>query len=211
MKRLEKSGRTVEEAIEAALSELDVSRDEVKIEVIEEGSRGFLGIGRRPSQVEVTKLEQENPRAEKAEKFLRDILDAMGFSDCTVEAKLEGRRLQLDVSGKDVGVLIGKRGQTLNDLQYLISLGTNHGPGEYLRINLDIEGYRQKRAESLVQLAENTAQRVTQEGRRRVLEPMNPYDRRIIHTALQDNNQVVTRSEGREPYRRVVVAPKSED
>ncbi len=211
MKRIEKKGRTVKEAIEAALSELDVSRDQVEIKVIEEGSRGFLGIGGRPSQVEVTISEKKNPRAEKAEKFLSQILDAMGLSGYSLEAKLEDTRLFLDVTGKDLGILIGKRGQTLNDLQYIVSLGTNHGPGEYIRIILDVEGYRQKREQSLTQLAKNIAQSVISGGRRRVLEPMNPQERRIIHTALQDNEDVYTYSEGRDPYRRVVVALKPEE
>lgn len=211
MKRIEKKGRTVEEAIEAALSELDVSRDQVEIKVIEEGSRGFLGIGGRPSQVEVTISEKKNPRAEKAEKFLSQILDAMGLSGYSLEAKLEDTRLFIDVTGKDLGILIGKRGQTLNDLQYIVSLGTNHGPGEYIRIILDVEGYRQKREQALTQLAQNIAQSVISGGRRRVLEPMNPQERRIIHTALQDNEDVYTYSEGRDPYRRVVVALKPEE
>lgn len=208
MKRVEKSGKTVEEAIEAALLELKANRDEVEINVIEEGTRGFFGIGGRPFLVEVTLREKNNPRAKKAETFLKSILDAMGITNYNLEAKVENTQLYLDVTGRDLGVLIGKRGQTLNDLQYLVSLATNHGAGEYLRIILDVEGYRQKREESLTQLAHNIAQKVISQSRRKVLEPMNPQERRIIHTALQDNKDVYTYSEGKEPYRRVIVAPR---
>lgn len=206
MERIEKTGKTVDEAVQEALSELNASRDEVDVKVLEEGSRGFFGIGGRPFLVEVMKIEKKNPRAEKAENFLKQVLAAMKIPSYTVEAKQEGMQLYLNVYGKDMGILIGKRGQTLNALQYLVSLATNHGPGEYLRIILDVEGYRERREETLIQLANNIAQRVVTQGRRKVLEPMNPQERRIIHTALQDNKDVYTYSEGRDPYRRVIIA-----
>jgi spoIIIJ-associated protein len=209
--KVEKTGRTVEEAIQEALNELNVSREEVDVQVLEEGSRGFLGIGSRPYVVEVTLRQKENPKVAKAEEFLRQILAAMDINNYQLEAKYDGTQLSLELTGPNLGTLIGKRGQTLNDLQYIISLATNRAGGEFLRISLDVGGYRRKRAEALSNLANSVAEKVVAQGRRKALEPMNPRERRIIHTALQDNNNVYTYSEGKEPFRRVIIAPKNSE
>ncbi len=206
--KVKKTGKTIDEAVAEALTELKVSREKVDVQVLEEGNRGFLGIGSRPCMVEVSVREEKSPKARKAETFLQQLLSAMGITNYHLKStQTDATQLHLDLTGSNLGILIGKRGQTLNDLQYLVSLATNRGEGEYLRIILDVEGYRQKREESLTLLAHNIAQKVISQGRRKVLEPMNPQERRIIHTALQDNKDVCTFSEGKEPFRRVIIAP----
>lgn len=144
-----------------------------------------------------------------AGKFLADIFVAM---DLKVEIKMAydatARTLDIDLDGEEMGVLIGKRGQTLDSLQYLVSLVVNKGTGEYIRVKADTENYRQRRKETLENLAKNIAYKVKSTRRAVSLEPMNPYERRIIHSALQNDRYVTTHSEGDEPFRRVVVTPK---
>lgn len=196
------TGRTVEEAIEAALRALGARRDEVEIEVLEEGSKGFLGLlGSRQARVRVSLL--ENP--ERAIKgFLEKVLSAMAL-----EAGVEVRRREdyflVSFYGRDLGLLIGRRGETLNALQYLTNLAVSRMIGERVRIVLDAEGYRKRREQALVRLARRLSERVKRTGNKVVLEPMTPQERRIIHTALQNDSQVVTYSEGEEPNRKVVI------
>ncbi|QXM07020.1 RNA-binding cell elongation regulator Jag/EloR [Crassaminicella indica] len=205
MKFTEKTGKTVEEAVKSALEELKVTRDKVEIEVIEEPSKGFLGlIGTRLAKIRVTV--KDHPE-EAAVEFLNSI-----FKDMKLEAhcktKLKEDSLYIEILGKDMGVLIGRRGQTLDAIQYLVSLVVNKDRENYLRVIVDTENYRKKREQTLVRLANKLANQVKIRGKDIVLEPMNPYERRIIHSTLQNHPYVQTRSEGEEPFRKVVIAVK---
>lgn len=202
---IEKRGRTVEEALAEALKALDATEDEVEVTIIDEGSKGFLGIiGGKNAAVKVKrKFDPERI----AKDFLREVFLAMGII-IKIETKLKEKQLFIDISGDDMGILIGKRGQTLDSLQYLVNLVVNKGNAPYISITLDTENYRQRRKETLEALAHNLAKKVKQSGRKIVLEPMNPYERRIIHATLQNNKFVTTYSEGEEPLRNVVIALK---
>lgn len=142
-----------------------------------------------------------------AKEFLREMFVAMGII-VNIETELKEKQLLINLSGSDMGILIGKRGQTLDSIQYLVNLVVNKGNAPYLSITLDTENYRQRRKETLESLAYNLAKKVKQTGKKVVLEPMNPYERRIIHSSLQNNKYVTTYSEGEEPYRNVVIALK---
>lgn len=200
---VETSAKTAEMAIEAALKKLGVSRADADIVVLSEGQRGILGIGSREASVRVSVKDTPERRAVE---FIKGVTDHMGMS-ATVEAVDSPETLNVDVEGENMGALIGHHGETLDALQYLTSLVVNRGRDEYHRVLLDTEGYREKRIEALKQLAERTAVRASRIGRV-ALEPMNPYERRILHTALQDNPRVTTYSEGEEPYRRVIIVRK---
>ena len=206
-KAIEKTGKTVEEAINNSLSELNLTRDKVDVEVLDEGNRGLFGLlGSRLAKVKVT---VKYDYALEAKSFLRQILDNMDIkAEINVEDTENG--LKINMTGPDMGILIGYRGETLDALQYLISLVINKSKTstEYKRVILDTENYRQKREETLIKLANRIAIKARNQKRNVVLEPMNPYERRIIHSALQDNPYVTTRSEGEEPYRKVVVELK---
>lgn len=205
MEQIKKSGKTVDEAIQEALKELNASQDEVDVTVIEEGSKGFLGMfGGKDAVVLVTK--KFNPE-KVAENFLREIFLAMGII-VKITTKLKDKQLFIDLHGDDMGILIGKRGQTLDALQYLVNLAVNKGNAPYISIMLDTENYRQRRKETLESLAFNLAKKVKQTKKSVVLEPMNPYERRIIHSSLQNDRYVTTYSEGEEPFRNVVIALK---
>mgnify|MGYP000294538026 CR=1 FL=1 len=202
-KSIEKTGKTVEEAIQAALSELGLEKHKVDIQVVEEGSRGLFGlIGSKDARVIVTPKQTGEDRARE---FLSSIFNTMNME---VELEFEEKDGQLDInmSGPNMGVLIGKRGETLDSLQYLTSLVVNKGDEKYIRVSIDTENYRKKREEALVRLAKKLANRVIKYRRNITLEPMNPYERRIIHSALQNNKMVTTYSIGDEPNRRVVIA-----
>ena len=206
MKTIEVNGRTVDEALETALKELKVDKDKVTVEVIDEGSRGFLNLrGAKPARIKVT---IKRNAAEDAKEFLHDVLEAMGIS-AELEIKEEKGLLSINISGDKMGLVIGYRGETLDSLQYLTSLVVNKNhEDEYMRVSLDTEHYRQKREEILIRVAQKTAYKVKKSGRPYKLEPMNPYERRIIHSALQEYNDINTYSEGEEPFRRVVVSIK---
>lgn len=206
MKFIEMTGRTVEEAVKNALTELKVTEDKVEVEVIEEGSKGFFKIiGAKPAKVRV-KVKRDY--AYEAKAFLTDILDTMGIK-AEIRVKEEKDTIKIILTGREMGVLIGYRGETLDSLQYLVSLVINKGhEGEYKRVILDTENYRQKREETLKRLAGKIAYKVRKTGKNVKLEPMNPYERRIIHSVLQEDPYVQTHSEGDEPYRRVVVELK---
>ena len=200
------SAKTVDDAITEACQKFTVTSDKLDYIVEEEGSSGFLGIGAKPA---VIKARVKSSVAYKAKDFLRDVFDAM---DLTVVIDLkydeENRNIEIDLKGDDMGVLIGKRGQTLDSLQYLVSLVVNRDVEEYIRVKVDTEDYRKRRKETLENLAKNIAYKVKRTKRPVSLEPMNPYERRIIHSALQGDKYVTTHSEGDEPYRRVVVTLK---
>ena len=239
MEYMEFKGKTKNDAITEACRHFSIPSDKLDYEVVDEGKTGFLGMGARPAVIrarvkEEEKVEESKPikldeepviatvkaASEKVEdidveavssKFLADVFAAMGIR-VNIEAKYNDslRTLEVDLSGDEMGVLIGKRGQTLDSLQYLISLVVNKGTNEYIRVKVDTENYRQRRRETLENLAKNIAYKVKRTRRPVSLEPMNPYERRIIHSALQNDKYVTTHSEGDEPFRRVVVTPKRE-
>lgn len=280
MDYVEVSAKTVDEAITKACIELEVSSDRLEIQVISEGSSGFLGFGSKPAVIKVRKKEepawepeeempvpaeekQESPAQEEkpvkrevpkkdpvkkeaprkepvkkeehrkpeaprekeapvikkeeeivmmkasAQSFLDGVFKAMELPvDITMEYNQEQGSLDIDFAGEDMGILIGKRGQTLDSLQYLVSLVVNKDQKDYVRVKLDTENYRKRRKETLENLAKNIAYKVRRTRKPVSLEPMNPYERRIIHSALQNNRYVETYSEGNEPYRHVVIALK---
>ena len=283
MEFLEVSAKTVEEAITKACIDLGQSSDQLEIQVITEGSTGFLGIGSKPAVIQVRKKEPEIPeekipeavieetaepkenkretkneqkKAQKpakqkqerkkeqpaeepeeteenpvfrekkeeipertneeivmmkaaASQFLESVFKAMDLPvDITMEYEKETGSLNVDFAGEDMGILIGKRGQTLDSLQYLVSLVVNKDQKNYVRVKLDTEDYRKRRKDTLENLAKNIASKVKRTQKPVSLEAMNPYERRIIHSALQNNRSVETYSEGNEPYRHVVVVPK---
>ncbi|BEP30451.1 RNA-binding cell elongation regulator Jag/EloR [Helicovermis profundi] len=199
---IEKTGKTIEEALRFALIELEATEDEVNYEVIEEPAKGLLKIfSAKEAKIKVTLKE---PAIRIAEEFLNDILDKMSIF-AKVNSEIVGKNLNIKMEGKDMAVLIGRRGQTLDSLQYLISLVVNKDREDYLRVILDTENYRNKRKETLEKLAHKLAYKARKMRKDIVLEPMNPYERRIIHSTLQSNNSVSTRSQGEEPYRKVVI------
>jgi len=204
MKTIEKSGRTVDEAIASALEELGVPSDRVRIEVIDEGKGGFLGIGARPSVVRVSLKES---RAGKVENFLGDICEAMGIG-VHIEVHSDEEYVHVDVTGQEAGILIGHHGQTLDALQYLCNLAAARADENGPRVLLDVEGYRKRRTQTLTSLATRLAERVARTGESAALEPMSAQERRVIHLALQDNPEVYTTSDGEDPFRRVVIHVK---
>lgn len=206
MEYIEISAKTVDDAITEACRKLLIPSEKLDYIVLEEGSTGFLGIGSRPA---VIKARAKSSVADKAKDFLKEVFDAMNMV-VVVDVKYdeENRNVDIDLSGDEMGVLIGKRGQTLDSLQYLVSLVVNKDVEEYIRVKVDTENYRKRRKETLESLAKNIAYKVKRTKRPVSLEPMNPYERRIIHSALQNDKYVTTHSEGEEPFRRVVVTMK---
>ncbi len=206
MEYREFTGKTVEDAVMEATIKLETTSDRMEYEVLEKGSNGFLGIGSKPARIRARKVMET---AERAEKFLMDVLEAMDLkATVSMEENKEERTLDIDLAGDDMGVLIGKRGQTLDSLQYLVSLVVNKGEDDYIRVKVDTENYRQRRKDTLENLAKNIASKVRRTGKPVTLEPMNPYERRVIHSALQNDRYVETHSEGEEPFRKVVVSLK---
>ena len=205
MDKITKSGKTVDDALHEALKELNASKDEVEVTVIDEGIKGFLGMfGAKDAVIQVVR--KFNPE-KIAVTFLNEMFQAMHMN-VSIETKLKEKQLSIELSGDEIGILIGKRGQTLDSIQYLVSLVVNKGNSPYISILLDTENYRQRRKETLESLAYNLAKKVKQTKRNVVLEPMNPYERRIIHSTLQNDRYVTTYSEGEEPYRNVVITLK---
>lgn len=201
---VEKSGKSVQEAVNLALEELQADRDSVEIEVLDEGSKGLFGIGGKSARVRVT---LNMSQSDDARVFLTDVFNKMKIS-VEIESEEDEEAVQLKIKGKDSGIIIGRRGETLDALQYLTSLVVNKNKEEYKRVTVDIENYRQKREETLVRLASRLADRVSRYRKNVTLEPMNPYERRIIHSSLQNNKFVETYSVGEEPNRKVVIAPR---
>lgn len=297
MKYSEKWGNTVDIAVEFALADLKLTREQVRVTVLEEPSKGFFGIGSKLAKVRVEEIEAEKPAQENRDSrertsgpsekqperqpekqpkkeegkeivviekcgvegedtrasryrkskprrtvktadedgespemfeevkvlgerpgdlaeaedhpvkdFLEDVLRQMGLN-MQVRVFVNADSIYADLEGEDSGTVIGKRGATLDSLQYLASLMANKGKSGYVRVVIDAEGYRQKRERTLERLAFKQADRVSRSGRSVKLEPMNPYERKVIHTALQARKEVTTRSEGEEPYRRVIIEP----
>ena len=231
MKTLEIKGKTVEEAIESGLKELSASMENISYEVLQQPSRGFLGVfGVKPAivklslkekavEVKEARIETTNTNLKDkketsqyevtAKKFLRDVLNNMNIM-CEIHVEDTKEALKVNLVGPDMGILIGHRGETLDSLQYLLSLVVNkeHKDQKYKRVVIDTENYRKKREETLIRLANKLASKVKKTGKDVRLEPMNPYERRVIHSALQGSKVILTRSEGEEPYRRVVISLK---
>ena len=206
MEFVEISAKTVSDAITEACKNFGVPSDKLEYEVVEEGTSGFLGIGAKPA---VIKARVKNTLEDNVKEFLNKVFEAMKMV-VVVDVKYneEEKTVDIDLSGDEMGVLIGKRGQTLDSLQYLVSLVVNKETEEYVRVKVDTENYRERRKETLENLAKNIAYKVKRTKRSVSLEPMNPYERRIIHSALQNDRYVTTHSEGEEPFRRVVVTLK---
>ena len=250
MRSIESKAKTMEEAVSLGLEQLGVSFEDVNIDILDEGHKGFLGLlGAKPVVVRLTVKENaeetnvlkdvklglnpEKPKAEKparpatakpagkkapaekpapkaekpAEKPIEKKAPAAPTDGVAPEAKAEDDEgnVRVDMHGDTLGILIGRRGETLDALQYLTSLYVNRGQEGYTRVTLDTENYRAKREEALTRLANRMANRAVKTGRKVVLEPMNPYERRILHSALQKNENVSTHSEGEEPNRHVVI------
>ena len=201
------SGKNVDEALTEALIKLETTSDKVEWEVIEKESNGILGIfSKKEAKIRV-KLKKNSVTA--ARDFLLEVFEAMQLKvDIDIDYNEEESTMDIDIKGGDMGILIGKRGQTLDSLQYLTSLVVNKEAKSYIKVKLDTENYRERRKETLENLARNIAHKVKRTRRKVVLEPMNPYERRIIHSALQSDKFVETHSEGEEPYRKVVVTLK---
>ena len=221
IKCLEKSGRTEDEAVAAALAELGMDRDDVSVTVVERAKSGFLGIGASPAVVRVEYEAPDEPAPEAEAKpaeeapaqdypeiraFLTGLLERMGTkADIEIPAR-DSKGVVVNLSGPNMGAVIGRRGETLDAIQHLTNYVVNRGSDKHMHISVDAESYRAKREESLVRLAEKMAAKVIKYKRSMALEPMNSYERHIIHTALQDYEGVTTSSTGTEPNRRVVVS-----
>ncbi len=208
-KSLEFSGKTEDEALEAALLELGKERDEVSVEIIKRAKPGFLGLGGTPAVVKVSYEEEEEEPSDlgQLKEFLTGLFERMGVSaDIAAEMEEDGKAIHAELSGKNVGSLIGRRGETLDAIQHLANYVINKNRSERIRINIDAENYRAKRADALSRLAVKVAEKVVKYRRNVTLEPMNAYERHVIHTALQEFEGVTTYSTGTEPNRRVVVA-----
>lgn len=206
MEFIEFTGKTVDEALTEAAIKLETTSDNLDWKVIETGSNGILGIGKKPA---IIKAKKKDSIEDVARDFLNKVFAAMNIV-VTVDIKVSetDRTMDINLAGDEMGILIGKRGQTIDSLQYLVSLVVNKESKEYLRVKIDTENYRERRKTTLEELAKNIAYKVKRTKRPVSLEPMNPYERRIIHSALQNDRYVTTKSEGEEPYRHIIVLLK---
>lgn len=206
MEFIEVSAKTVDDAITEASIKLGITSDKIEVEVIEKGSTGFLGIKSKPA---IIKARKKNDTVDNIREFLENVFSAMDM-EVTIDIKKaeDDKVYEVELSGKEMGLLIGKRGQTLDSLQYLTNLAVNKHSDGYIKVKLDTEDYRQRRKDTLENLAKNIAYKVKRTKRPVSLEPMNPFERRVIHSALQGDRYVETHSEGEEPFRHVVVTLK---
>lgn len=222
MERLEISGKTVEEATERALQQLGVSREQVEVEVLSKGKSGILGLGSEEARIAVTlKSAPVVPApqvAELAKETLDTLLGHMGLSAVVearqpVQAEEGAPAVTLDITGNDLGILIGRRGETLSSLQYVLNLMVSRRIKAHAGVNVDVEGYKERRTEALRALAQRMAERVRETGRSVTLEPMPPSERRIVHLALKDMPDVTTYSVGEGEARKVSISlgKKSEE
>ncbi|ETI66083.1 RNA-binding cell elongation regulator Jag/EloR [Neobacillus vireti] len=204
MKQITATGQTVEEAVESALVQLQTTKDRAEVDIIDEGKRGIFGIfGSRPAVVKVSVIIDP---LEEAKKFLIQVSEQMG-APVEIEIKRDGKQVHFVMTGEKIALLIGKRGQTLNSLQYLTQLVINRFSNQYLTVILDAEDYRNRRSETLIQLAHRLALKAVKSGKDVPLEPMPSYERKVIHTALAENKRVKTFSDGSEPHRFIVITP----
>jgi spoIIIJ-associated protein len=204
MRSIEATGKTEEEAIASALRELGLGRDEVSVEILEFAKSGFLGLGASPAKVRVN-YEVPDSRRVKAEKFLSGLLKHMDVKADINITERENGGLSINLSGSNMGVIIGRRGETLDAIQHLVNYCSNRGSEKHMHISGDADNYRSKREDSLIRLAEKMAAKAVKYRRSMALEPMNSYERHVIHMALQEYEGVSTCSTGTEPNRRVVV------
>ncbi len=206
MEYIEVTAKNVDDAITEALIQLGTTSDQIEYEVIEKGSSGFLGFNSKPAKI---KVRRKFTIQDKVNDFLQKVFKAMDLEVEVIITETEDESvLDVELKGDDMGVLIGKRGQTLDSLQYLTNLAINKNSDTYVKVKLDTENYRKRRKETLENLARNIAYKVKRTKRTISLEPMNPFERRVIHSALQKDRYVTTHSEGEEPYRHVVVSLK---
>ena len=206
MEFIEISAKNVDDAITQATVQLGITSDQLEYEILDKGSTCFLGIG---SKNAVIKARKKFSIDENVVEFLSSVFDAMKMEvEILVAVNEEEHVIEVELKGDDMGILIGKRGQTLDSLQYLTNLAINKHSDEYYKVKIDTEDYRKRRKETLENLAKNIAYKVKRTKRPVSLEPMNPFERRIIHSALQNDRYVTTHSEGDEPYRHVVVTLK---
>lgn len=203
MEYREFTGKTVDDAITEALVAFGTTSDKIEYEVVEEGSNGLLGLF---SKEAVIRAKCKENRFDTVREFLADVLEKMDMpAEVEVEVDEIEKVISINMVGKDTGDLIGKRGTTLDALQYLVSIVANKAQEEYYRVKLDTKEFRERRQKTLENLAKNVASKVKKTRRKVVLDPMNPYERRVIHSFLQDDKNITTKSEGEEPNRRVVV------
>ena len=206
MEFIEVSAKTIDEALTEASITLGIPSSEIDYEIIEKGSTGFLGIG---SKNAVIKARKKFSVEDNVREFLKSVFHAMDLAvEIIVKVNEEEKLIDVELKGEDMGILIGKRGQTLDSLQYLTNLAVNKHSENYYKVKVDTEDYRKRRKDTLENLAKNIAYKVKRTKRPVELEPMNPFERRVIHSALQNDKFVTTHSEGEEPYRHVVVTLK---
>lgn len=206
MEYIEISAKTVEDALTEASVKLGTTSDKIEYEVIEKGNSGFLGIG---SKKAVIRAFVKTSPEELVKEFLDSVFKAMDMEvELDIKVDEDEKMIDVELKGDDMGILIGKRGQTLDSLQYLTNLALNKHSDNYFKVKVDTEDYRNRRKETLENLARNIAYKVKRTKRSVELEPMNPFERRVIHSALQNDKYVTTHSEGEEPYRHVVVTLK---
>lgn len=220
------TGKTVEEAIQNGCKKLKKQDFECDIEVLEEAKKGFLGLGRTDAKVKLTikspnetefeqfaeevnlkDTEKENEKSEIAVKYLTDILNKMNIEDYSIKTVISQKGIKLVIDGKNLGILIGRHGETLDALQYLVSLVCNKIDSDYCRITLDCGNYRANREETLKELSRKLSEKAKRTGRVQILEPMNPYERRLIHAVVSNIEGVSSKSKGEEPYRKVIIIP----
>jgi spoIIIJ-associated protein len=204
VKRITATGQSVETAVESALAQLNSTRDHVQIDIEDKGKKGLFGIfGSRQAVVHVTLLPDP---IEEACAYLQKISEEMGVQ-ATITTLQEGKNVTFQLSGEKIALLIGKRGQTLNALQHLTQLVANRYAKQYVNVIVDAEGYRERRHQTLIQLAERMANKAIKTGEAVSLEPMPSYERKVIHTALMRDRKIKTTSQGTEPYRHLIITP----
>jgi spoIIIJ-associated protein len=208
VKEVTVTAATVDEAVQSALQQLGVSKNRVEIVVLDEGKKGLFGIfGHRPAVVKA--ILKKDP-IEEAELFLKKVIQQMGVNAATIEKQQHGKQVTFMITGEQVGLLIGKHGQTLSSLQLLTQLVANRYAEEYVSIVVDAENYRERREKTLIQLAQKLAEKAVKTGKEVKLEPLPAHERKIIHSALANHKKVVTYSVGVEPHRYIVVSPSAQ-
>ncbi len=222
-RQIEQEGKTVEEAMKQGLQTLGLSEAEVTVEIIEREKSGFLGIGSKPAKVRLTALEEQDEPAQeispekyeqghnagnKAKEFLSQVFEKMNL-EVKVEYTIGEKEIRINLSGDEMGAVIGRRGETLDALQYLTTLAVNKSSDDYYKISLDTENYRSEREKTLQNLALRLAEKAKKNRRNVSLEPMNAYERKIIHSALQEDDMIQTYSVGEEPNRKIIISPKN--
>lgn len=211
MDSIKQEGRTVEEAVALALEKLGITREEAEVEVIDEGSKGIFGLIGGKNAVVRVKVKVDPVKIGK--EFLDNLFANMPLDEVTVEVvseETDDKQVLYNIKSPDLGIVIGHRGETLDALQYLTSLVVNKASEKYYRVLLDAEGYRERRKQTLERLANKLAKKALSTGRKVMLEPMPPHERRIIHMTLRGDDRVTTYSEGKEPYRRIMIVAESQ-